>query len=211
VTNYNAIVFGPEYSLDPYYADHYQLIFYDHLRLSDNSVIEFPSLNVSGDPCSGTVEITASGSFSGNSPYWYDDGVHLDKNGITVINQSVSQPESTIITVIDPENNTCVSTDLAELAFTGCETPEELSFPNVITSNGDGINDVYTIANLESVSSLSFKVLNRWGDVVYKSENYLNDWRPNDLTSGVYFYLAEISLLNGETSLRQGTVQIVSK
>ena len=66
---------------------------------------------------------------------------------------------------------------------------DELTFPNVITPNGDLSNDYLEIEALKPNSELS--ILNRWGNVVYKSSNYQNDWNGKDqqgvdLKEGVY-------------------------
>ena len=78
------------------------------------------------------------------------------------------------------------------------EKPElkecSLNFPNVLTANGDGINDFIPI-NLSS--DWSFVVMNRWGELVYYSdENESPQWNGNDafgkkLNDGTYFYLFE--------------------
>ncbi|MFM7387447.1 MAG: gliding motility-associated C-terminal domain-containing protein, partial [Bacteroidota bacterium] len=66
---------------------------------------------------------------------------------------------------------------------------DELTFPNVITPNGDLTNDYLVIEALKPNSEIS--ILNRWGNVVYSSTNYQNDWDGKDqqgvdLTEGVY-------------------------
>ena len=69
---------------------------------------------------------------------------------------------------------------------------DELTFPNVITPNGDLTNDYLVIEALKPNSEIS--ILNRWGNVVYNSSNYQNDWDGKDqqgvdLTEGVYTVL----------------------
>jgi gliding motility-associated-like protein len=64
-------------------------------------------------------------------------------------------------------------------------------FPNVITPNGDGINDIFKIENLPENTEVI--ILNRWGNVVLKSDNYQNNWDGKDssgkvLVDGVYTY-----------------------
>lgn len=56
--------------------------------------------------------------------------------------------------------------------------------PNVITPNGDGINDVLVLPEAGGL----LRVVNRWGRVVYENSTYQNDWGGNDLPSGVYFF-----------------------
>lgn len=69
-----------------------------------------------------------------------------------------------------------------------------LAVPNIITANGDGINDYFIVAGLVANSKLS--ILNRWGTLIYTSDNYNNTWdgkdmRGNIVPEGVYTYLLE--------------------
>ncbi|MFM7853021.1 MAG: gliding motility-associated C-terminal domain-containing protein, partial [Flammeovirgaceae bacterium] len=62
--------------------------------------------------------------------------------------------------------------------------------PNVITPNGDGKNDFLEIDTIFK-GLVSLRIFNRWGDEVYYSKKYENDWSGSDLTSGVYFVVLE--------------------
>ena len=64
-------------------------------------------------------------------------------------------------------------------------------FPNIITPNSDGINDLFEIQNLPENTEVI--ILNRWGNVVFSSANYQNNWdgidiSGKDLVDGVYTY-----------------------
>ncbi len=59
--------------------------------------------------------------------------------------------------------------------------------PNVITPNNDGVNDAWVISGLARSGS-SVRVFNRWGNLVYSSANYANNWKAKDLPDGTYFY-----------------------
>lgn len=74
-----------------------------------------------------------------------------------------------------------------------CEE-NELFIPNVLTVNNDGINEAFVIKNLPSNSIL--KIYNRWGNIIYNSDNYKNDWIPVDFNSGTYFYILQTSTKN---------------
>jgi len=68
-----------------------------------------------------------------------------------------------------------------------------IEVPNIITPNGDGVNDLFQIKGLKN-GTARLTVQNRWGNVVYTSEAYNNDWNAsvnNELVEGVYFYLLE--------------------
>ncbi len=64
-------------------------------------------------------------------------------------------------------------------------------FPNVISPNNDNINDILEITNLPENTEVF--ILNRWGNKVFSSDNYQNNWQGNDnlgkeLVDGVYTY-----------------------
>jgi gliding motility-associated-like protein len=67
--------------------------------------------------------------------------------------------------------------------------------------NGDGLNEVFEIEGLELFDKVSVQIFNRWGNEVYKSEMYKNDWDgtsknaftlgSSKLPSGTYFYVVD--------------------
>jgi gliding motility-associated-like protein len=61
-----------------------------------------------------------------------------------------------------------------------------ISIPNVFTPNGDGVNDVFYIRNLPQDARLT--ITNRWGNQVYSSSSYQNDWDGGSAADGVYYY-----------------------
>lgn len=64
-----------------------------------------------------------------------------------------------------------------------------LIFPNVITPNGDGMNDVFEIINSDKYPNALLQVFNRWGKLVYENQNYDNKWDGGNLADGTYFYI----------------------
>jgi gliding motility-associated-like protein len=63
--------------------------------------------------------------------------------------------------------------------------------PNIMTPNKDGKNDYFRIRNLPSQGA-SLRISNRWGKVVYSSNNYQNDWDGGDNPDGVYYYTIQV-------------------
>ena len=79
----------------------------------------------------------------------------------------------------------------SDLVYVNLLPVTNFEFPNVITTNGDGINDLFEIENLQENTEVI--ILNRWGNVVFSAKNYQNNWDGKDtsgyeLTDGVYFY-----------------------
>lgn len=62
-----------------------------------------------------------------------------------------------------------------------------LFIPNVITPNQDGSNDAWVIGGLYRTQH-RVTVFNRWGQVIFESTNYNNNWRAQGVSDGTYFY-----------------------
>ena len=66
-----------------------------------------------------------------------------------------------------------------------------LTIPNVFTPDyGDAMNEDFYIEGLDVYDNVYMRIYNRWGQVVYSSNNYQNDnaWRPNNGETGTYWY-----------------------
>jgi len=93
----------------------------------------------------------------------------------------------------------------------GCEKDYTISLgvdsnifiPNIITPNGDGVNDVFFIRNGEGANVI---ITNRWGKEVFKSGNYQNDWGAGSIDDGIYYYriLASGQTYNGWLEIQRG-------
>jgi gliding motility-associated-like protein len=69
-----------------------------------------------------------------------------------------------------------------------------------VTPNGDGINDALAFDYLDFYPDNELYILNRWGNVVYQTTNYQNDWIGSDFSEGTYFYLLKINETGEEYS-----------
>ncbi|MEM6320140.1 MAG: gliding motility-associated C-terminal domain-containing protein, partial [Bacteroidota bacterium] len=78
-----------------------------------------------------------------------------------------------------------------------CEAPE------LVTPNDDGFNDTFIIPCLANHPNSSITIFNRWGDEIYRSDNYQNDWggtyNGELLPTGTYYYLLEVNDAAGTT------------
>ncbi len=79
--------------------------------------------------------------------------------------------------------------------------PCDVIVPEGFSPNGDGVGDVFVIDNPNN-SIIDLRVFNRWGNVVYQSDNYQNDWdgRANQgivigdqLPDGTYYYIIRVN------------------
>lgn len=57
--------------------------------------------------------------------------------------------------------------------------------PNLITPNDDNLNDTFEILNLCPHSHV--EIYNRWGELIFKSEDYKNEWNGKNHSDGIYY------------------------
>ena len=80
----------------------------------------------------------------------------------------------------------CSTTDSIFIQLDSCLTNR---VTNVFTPNGDGINDFFAIKNIEYFPNSRLEIFNRWGKLIYESNDYKNDWDGANFPSGTYFYI----------------------
>jgi gliding motility-associated-like protein len=80
---------------------------------------------------------------------------------------------------------------------------------SLFTPNSDGMNDYWYIPDLVKYGKLQVTVYNRYGQAVYRSESYKNDWdgtwNGNPLPSATYYYIIKSST----KGIIKGVVNIV--
>ena len=146
--------------------------------------------NISG--CLGeSVTITATTSEVGITYTWF-------LNGNVIVGET-----SNTITVTLPLNasnlSDIYSVEISKGDCTGTAEIEALALNCVITQgispNGDGMNDCLDVEFLDRRSGVAkLSIFNRYGMIVYESENYTNQWCGNSdkgdaLPTGTYFYV----------------------
>jgi gliding motility-associated-like protein len=91
-------------------------------------------------------------------------------------------------------------------------------FPNVFTPNGDQWNPYFQADSVNSIHKLQLKIFNRWGNVVYETDDPFFEWdgkdqnNNQDCSDGVYFYegiVSEYTLLGPIERRVRGSVTIL--
>ena len=93
-----------------------------------------------------------------------------------------------------------------------------IQFPNVVTANGDGINDIFEIKNLiecGAYTDTELNVYNHWGKLVYHVQNISTRddfWNPakNGDVTGTYYYRFTAKCYTGNIA-RNGVVQVLDE
>lgn len=92
----------------------------------------------------------------------------------------------------------------------------ETQVANGITPNGDGMNDQLIFDDLllapDKYPNNSLIIFNRWGDIVYESQPYNNDWdgvnaSGSPLPDGTYYYILRLEI--GSGNIIRGDITII--
>jgi gliding motility-associated-like protein len=130
-----------------------------------------------------TVQLNASGS---GSATW------SPQTGIENANQfaTLASPLNTQQYVLScSDENHCSGSDTVLIQVI-------IPIPTGFSPNGDGVNDYFEIEKIETFPKNSFTVMNRWGQTVYHSAPYDNDWNGHAssgqaLPDDVYYYVVD--------------------
>lgn len=88
-----------------------------------------------------------------------------------------------------------------------CEAAD-IKVYNGFSPNGDGINDFLVIEGLEGTVTDKIAIFNRWGNLVFTTNDYQNDWNGRwngeNLPDGTYFYVID----DGNGNESHGYIQL---
>ena len=90
-----------------------------------------------------------------------------------------------------------------------------IHIPTAFSPNGVGnnLNNVYQIIVGKDISSIKFKIFDRWGAAIFESEDKKFQWNGKykglDCNSGVYAYFVEILYLSGKKETLNGNITLI--
>ena len=131
-------------------------------------------------------------------------------NGNDVV-QAFGLPGTYYITLLVTDANGCTNEYTSSVIVNN-----DFHLPNVITSNGDGINDFFVLP-AAIFTSFDIVILNRWGNVIHQDDagtgvllwNGLTD-NGDKVVDGVYFYKLIGTLVSGDKAEKNGNVTVVN-
>jgi gliding motility-associated-like protein len=121
----------------------------------------------------------------------------LNKNGTFIYNPTVDSTQ-TVSFVYKVCYDACPSSCQIGICYIKLVSNKRLeaTATNVITPNGDGLNETLTILNFDPTSPdnrSDIVIYNQWGDVVYLAAPYKNDWsgtfQDKALPDGTYYFI----------------------
>jgi gliding motility-associated-like protein len=159
------------------------------------------------DGCNGTVRVVATG---GSAPYLYE-WINVNA-GLEVSLVTDLCPGDYFVKVRDSKG--CISNPETTVGRV-----DDRRFPCfeervVITPDGNGANDEFIIFCIGEFPDNFLQIYNRWGQLVYETENYDNSWsgktkNGQDLPEGPYYYVIEFRDPDNNLVQRKGSITIL--
>lgn len=119
------------------------------------------------------------------------------------------------IVAVDSLNN---RSEYSTILCVNSDSCPDYRLPNVFTPNNDNVNDFFTPYPYGNVEKIDIQIFNRWGALVFKTEDPDINWDGKDYIShkncsgGVYYYICDVFIirLNGIVKKTlSGTVQLI--
>ncbi len=148
--------------------------------------------DIKNDACRsgiGSIKVFVTG---GIAPYYYSWSNYA-------INDSIYALAPGDYTLVINDKNNCINNFDLTVKEDSCLP---IIVHDVITPNGDGVNDVWVIEGLQNYPKNTVQVFDKWGDMVYEQSRYNNDWggrakNGDYLADGTYFYVLKLNEKNG--------------
>lgn len=85
----------------------------------------------------------------------------------------------------------CMICDTATIKIVD-EALKDIFLTDIITPDGDGMNDALRFNFEADISDAHLYIFNRWGSKIYEKIGYTNDWDASGYPGGVYYYVLRI-------------------
>ncbi len=118
--------------------------------------------------------------------------------------------ESGSFSLLATDFNGCKSSAIIDVELSSCI----IIIPNIFTPNGDGFNDSW-VPRVDQTLYIWIQVYNRWGTVVFESEEAGSWWNGTHYrsgamcSSGVYFYIIRFIPIDGLQRTYTGNVTLL--
>jgi len=155
--------------------------------------------------CDGFIDLNITGGFGDLVFDWGDSDL---------IGDSVDGLCQGPYTVITTDENGCERMD--NINIESCEGPVDpdcYQVRNVITPNGDGVNDQFTVTCITDFPA-SLEIYDRWGKLVFNQEAYDGTWTGisnsnEELIEGGYMYIINIDFGQGNREIMKGALTLL--
>ncbi|MCX6231349.1 MAG: gliding motility-associated C-terminal domain-containing protein [Bacteroidetes bacterium] len=173
----------------------------DSIIKTNLTITAFPVLNLGNDTtiCNGEPFLLDVSTVNGIY-LWQDNSVNSVYN---ISDQGLYWVKVSI--------DSCSITDSIYIYTRDCSAILEM--PNIITPNGDGINDILIPAKIKNVLKMHTMIYNRWGNKIYETDKLNIEWdgKINDriVADGVYYWIINYTDINGKEKMIKGSLTVM--
>lgn len=143
-----------------------------------------------------TLNLLATGG--GTYSWAAANGILAGQNGPAL---TVRPSQTTIYTVTVANANGCSSS--ASITIEVRDDFQAVKPNNLITPNGDGVNDLWVVENIDAYPNNTVQIFDRGGRVLFTKKGYNNTWdgtiNGQPLAEGTYYYIIDF----GTNKLKQ--------
>jgi gliding motility-associated-like protein len=118
-------------------------------------------------------------------------------------------PENLIYTIYLVTVAGCTASD--DITIT-VQPSEQVYVPNAFSPNDDGINDEFVVFPAKNISIVRTLIFSRWGELIFDgpgNKPWDGKFRGKPMTEGVYTYMVEVLLPDGQHSILSGDITIL--
>jgi gliding motility-associated-like protein len=201
------------------YAGDYQVVITDNAKCTDTirkTLYDYPPKNIDliGSHIvtkGGTLRILIKDTTGFKNFVWEPKSlISLINNGI-----AITPKEPVDVSVEAKYGPGCTTKTI--FPITVSDIVEQLIIPDQFSPNGDGVNDVYFLrGSTNDITTLEFKVYDKWGNNVYNAFDYNFKWDGNNLSGspvkeGIYVYLLKYTTISSpfDRTVKNGTIMII--
>ncbi|MEE1945232.1 MBG domain-containing protein [Pedobacter sp. KR3-3] len=135
-----------------------------------------------------TLSLTATG---GGSYSWTMANGIISGQQAAVLNIRPSQTTTYTVTVTNASG--CSQT--ASITIEVRDDFQAVQATNILTPNGDGVNDLWVVANIDAYPNNTVQVFDRAGRILFTKKGYNNTWdgtvNGQPLAEGTYYYIID--------------------
>ena len=152
----------------------------------------------------GQATLTGTSSPSAGVSILWSPPLGLNRTDSLVV--TAAPPADQLYTLTVDRGLNCQASDTVRVLILPA-----ITVPNAFSPNGDGINDVWVIPNLNSYPGAEVSVFDRYGRIVFRQSGYNTPWNGTyqgiPVPVGVYYYIINPKVANAR--VLQGSVPVL--
>lgn len=130
------------------------------------------------------------------------------KNAFATLNEGENIVDYRVVAYKNTDNYVISVSNIIE-----CKKKLHIHVPNAFSPDGDGINDTFAAVS-DGVEDYIMDVYNRWGEVVFHSENISESWNGEykgikSVQDAYVYVISARAIEDGQPTILKGTVSLI--